>query len=86
MSDTLWHTKSGDEVITEFDTPLGGLSSKEAENRLERYGENKLREPEKHRELSGIKKIDLHPLFRRRKGKVEAWEAVSPGSENPLSA
>tara|TARA_B000000565_G_scaffold223703_1_gene179051 strand:+ start:1100 stop:3883 length:2784 start_codon:yes stop_codon:yes gene_type:complete len=47
MSDTLWHTKSGDEVITEFDTPLGGLSSKEAENRLEKYGENKLREPEK---------------------------------------
>ena len=47
MSETLWHTKSGDEVITEFDTPLGGLSSKEAENRLEKYGENKLREPEK---------------------------------------
>ena len=47
MSDSLWHTKSGDEVITEFDTPLGGLSSKEAENRLEKYGENKLREPEK---------------------------------------
>lgn len=47
MSETLWHTKSGDEVITEFDTPLGGLSSKEAEIRLEKYGENKLREPEK---------------------------------------
>ncbi len=47
MSETLWHTKSGDEVITEFDTPLSGLSSKEAEIRLEKYGENKLREPEK---------------------------------------
>ena len=47
MSETLWHTKSGDEVITEFDTPLGGLSSNEAEIRLEKYGENKLREPEK---------------------------------------
>ena len=47
MAETLWHTKSGDEVITEFDTPLGGLSTKEAEIRLEKYGENKLREPEK---------------------------------------
>ena len=47
MAETLWHTKSGDEVITEFDTPLGGLSSREAEVRLEKYGENKLREPEK---------------------------------------
>ena len=47
MSETLWHTKSGDEVISEFDTPLGGLSSAEAEIRLEKYGENKLREPEK---------------------------------------
>ena len=47
MAETLWHTKSGDEVITEFDTPLGGLSTREAEIRLEKYGENKLREPEK---------------------------------------
>ena len=47
MSDTLWHTKSGDEVISEFGTPLGGLSAKEAEIRLDKYGENKLREPEK---------------------------------------
>ena len=31
----------------EFDTPLGGLSSTEAAKRLEKYGENKLREPEK---------------------------------------
>jgi len=31
----------------EFDTPLGGLSSTEAGKRLEKYGENKLREPEK---------------------------------------
>ncbi len=47
MSEILWHTKSGDEVITEFDTPLGGLSSNEAQIRLEKYGENKLTEPEK---------------------------------------
>jgi len=31
----------------EFDTPLGGLSSTEAAKRLEKYGENKLREPVK---------------------------------------
>ena len=42
----LFGTLGGDEV-TEFDTPLGGLSSNEAEIRLEKYGENKLREPEK---------------------------------------
>ena len=47
MSDSLWHTKTGDEVLSEFDTPLGGLTSSEAESRLEKYGENKLREPEK---------------------------------------
>ena len=34
MSETLWHTKSGDEVITEFDTPLG-VFIQEAEIRLE---------------------------------------------------
>ena len=48
MSDSLWHTKTGDEVLSEFDTPLGGLTSSEAESRLEKYGENKLREPEKY--------------------------------------
>ena len=31
----------------ELDTPLGGLTSVEAEKRLGKYGENKLREPDK---------------------------------------
>ena len=47
MSDVSWHTKTGEEVLSELDTPLGGLTSQEAENRLEKYGENKLREPDK---------------------------------------
>ena len=47
MSDLLWHTKTGEEVLSELDTPLGGLSSEEAEMRLGKYGENKLREPDK---------------------------------------
>ena len=47
MSEQLWHTKSGEEVLSEFDTPLGGLSNSEAAIRLERYGKNKLTEPEK---------------------------------------
>ena len=49
MSETLWHTKSGDEVISEFDTPLGGLSSAEAEIRLEKYGENKQKKRRENR-------------------------------------
>ena len=47
MSEPLWHTKSGEEVLSEFDTPLGGLSNSEAAIRLEKYGKNKLTEPEK---------------------------------------
>ena len=47
MSDIMWHTKSGEEVLSEFDTPLGGLTSNEADIRLEKHGENKLREPER---------------------------------------
>ena len=27
MSDISWHTKSGEEVLSELDTPLGGLTS-----------------------------------------------------------
>ena len=45
--DKLWHTESNEDVLLEFDTPLGGLSSSEAAIRLEKYGENKLREPVK---------------------------------------
>ncbi len=47
MSDNLWHTKSSDDVLFDFDTPLGGLTTNEANLRLEKYGENKLRDPEK---------------------------------------
>lgn len=47
MSDILWHTKSSEDVLLDLDTPLGGLTSSEAEKRLEEYGENKLQEPEK---------------------------------------
>ena len=47
MSDISWHTKTGEEVLSELDTPLGGLTSVEAEKRLAKYGENKLREPDK---------------------------------------
>lgn len=47
MRDGLWHTKSCDDVLFELDTPLGGLTSEEAAIRLDKYGENKLREPEK---------------------------------------
>ena len=47
MSDSLWHTRSGEEVLSEFNTPLGGLSTAEAEQRLAEHGENKLREPER---------------------------------------
>tara|TARA_B110000444_G_scaffold261561_1_gene315388 strand:- start:8608 stop:11388 length:2781 start_codon:yes stop_codon:yes gene_type:complete len=43
--DNLWHTKSSDDVLLELDTPLGGLSSSDANSRLEKYGENKLVEP-----------------------------------------
>ena len=45
--DNLWHTMSSEDVLTELDTPLGGLSSSDAELRLEKYGEKKLRESEK---------------------------------------
>ena len=34
MSDISWHTKTGEEVLSELDTPLGGLTSVEAENDL----------------------------------------------------
>ena len=30
MLDNLWHTKSSDDVLFDFDTPLGGLTTDEA--------------------------------------------------------
>ena len=47
MSENLWHTKSGEDALLELDTPLGGLTSDEATARQQKYGLNKLREPEK---------------------------------------
>ncbi|MBA4695712.1 MAG: HAD-IC family P-type ATPase [Candidatus Poseidoniales archaeon] len=47
MAETLWHTKSGQETLSDFGTPLGGLTSEDASSRLEKYGENKLSEPER---------------------------------------
>lgn len=47
MAETLWHTKSGEETLSDFGTPLGGLTSEDASSRLEKYGENKLSEPER---------------------------------------
>ena len=47
MSELMWHTKSGEEALLEMDTPLGGLSSEEALLRQQKYGKNKLSEPEK---------------------------------------
>ena len=46
MSDVSWHTKSGEEVLSELDTPLVDLLQ-ESRKRLEKFGENKLREPDK---------------------------------------
>ena len=42
-----WYTKSVEETLVEYSTPLGGLTSEEAEKRLDHFGENKLVEPEK---------------------------------------
>ena len=42
-----WYTKSVEETLVEYSTPLGGLTSEEAEKRLDQFGENKLVEPEK---------------------------------------
>ena len=47
MKEVVWHTKTVEETLLEYDTPIGGLSSAEAENRLAIHGKNKLVEPEK---------------------------------------
>ena len=47
MKEVVWHTKTVEETLLEYDTPIGGLSSIEAENRLAIHGKNKLVEPEK---------------------------------------
>ena len=47
MITDIWHDKSIEETLKVFDTPLEGLSSNEANLRIEKYGENKLKEPQK---------------------------------------
>ena len=47
MSMTSWHDKDFEDVLLELDTPIEGLSSQEAQSRLDKYGQNKLAEPEK---------------------------------------
>ena len=47
MKEVVWHTKTVEETLLEYDTPIGGLSSAEAENRLAIHGKNKLVEPDK---------------------------------------
>ncbi|GIK12631.1 MAG: hypothetical protein HBSIN01_35160 [Candidatus Brocadia sinica] len=47
MIDTSWHTMSVDEVIRRLDTnPDTGLSNRESDNRLRKYGYNQLEEKE----------------------------------------
>ena len=47
MITDIWHDKSIEETLKVFDTPLEGLSSNEANLRIEKYGENKLKESQK---------------------------------------
>ena len=37
----------------------------------------KSRDPELYKTLKNIRSIKLHPLFKKRKGEVEAWEVIS---------
>ena len=47
MSLETWHDKSIGDTILEFNTPLGGLTSENANYRQEKHGLNKLEEPTK---------------------------------------
>ncbi|MGD2080537.1 MAG: cation-translocating P-type ATPase [Nitrospirota bacterium] len=42
-----WHSRSSDEVLKELDSSAGGLSSQEAEKRLEEHGPNELKHEER---------------------------------------
>ncbi|MDD5071788.1 MAG: cation-transporting P-type ATPase, partial [Patescibacteria group bacterium] len=52
MENNLYHSKSGDKILKEFSSHLGGLSSDEAKSRLEKFGFNEI--PEKKA---------IHPVF-----------------------
>ena len=47
MVEVVWHTKTVEETLLEYGTPIGGLTTEEAENRLATHGKNKLVDPEK---------------------------------------
>ena len=47
VDDRNWHSKKIDNLLVDFDTPDTGLSTDEANVRLDKYGQNKLKEPEK---------------------------------------
>ncbi|MDP6869709.1 MAG: HAD-IC family P-type ATPase [Candidatus Poseidoniaceae archaeon] len=47
MEKQSWHDKTSEDILMEFDTPLGGLDSIEAEKRLKEYGPNRLQEPDR---------------------------------------
>jgi Ca2+-transporting ATPase len=47
MDDNNWHSKEVESLLVDFDTPKTGLTTTEASSRLEKYGQNKLKEPEK---------------------------------------
>ena len=47
MAVSSWHNKEIEDTLLEFDTPIEGLSSSEAELRIAKYGKNKLQDPVK---------------------------------------
>ena len=48
------HNTSQEELLKELQTSAAGLSSQEAQQRLERYGENKLAEKRRRQISSGF--------------------------------
>ncbi|PSH01106.1 MAG: haloacid dehalogenase, partial [Nanohaloarchaea archaeon SW_7_46_7] len=47
-----WHSKSREEIFSQLETDEQGLSSEEAERRLEEYGENRIEDDESTSMLS----------------------------------
>ena len=54
-----WHQLSTDQVLADLDVDRSGLSNKEVNRRREKYGENKLAEPER---VPGWKRFSRRPL------------------------
>ena len=49
-----WHDLTSDETLHNLDTNTDGLSDSDVQSRREKYGRNKLKEPEKKSEYSGF--------------------------------